>query len=79
MRLEPAANAPPMLRSYSLPGQPGGVAGAYMVVPNRRLPQLRDAAYLGTVSYQFDPIEPPAADNVLICCSQPAADIVIDL
>jgi ferredoxin-NADP reductase/ferredoxin len=33
----------------------------------------------GTVSYQLDPIEPPAVGNVLICCSQPAADIVIDL
>ena len=33
----------------------------------------------GAVSYQVAPIEPPAADNVLICCSQPEADIVIDL
>ena len=33
----------------------------------------------GAVSYQLDPIEPPAVGNVLICCSQPAADIVIDL
>jgi ferredoxin len=33
----------------------------------------------GDVSYQLDPIEPPAAGNVLICCSRPAADIVIDL
>jgi ferredoxin-NADP reductase/MOSC domain-containing protein YiiM len=33
----------------------------------------------GAVIYQLDPIEPPAVGNVLICCSQPAADIVIDL
>jgi ferredoxin-NADP reductase/MOSC domain-containing protein YiiM len=33
----------------------------------------------GTVSYQPDPVDPPAADNALICCSQPEADIVIDL
>ena len=33
----------------------------------------------GAVSYSFDPIEPPDAGNVLICCSQPEADIVIDL
>src|SRR4051812_4099259 len=26
----------------------------------------------GDVSYQLDPIEPPAVGNVLICCSQPA-------
>jgi ferredoxin-NADP reductase len=37
------------------------------------------ALVAGTVSYQLDPVEPPAAGNVLICCSQPAADIVIDL
>jgi ferredoxin-NADP reductase len=37
------------------------------------------ALVAGTVGYQPDPIDPPAADNVLICCSQPKADIVIDL
>jgi ferredoxin-NADP reductase/MOSC domain-containing protein YiiM len=37
------------------------------------------ALIAGAVSYQLDPIEPPAAGNVLICCSQPEADIVIDL
>jgi ferredoxin-NADP reductase/MOSC domain-containing protein YiiM len=33
----------------------------------------------GTVSYQPDPIDPPAGGNVLICCSRPTADIVVDL
>jgi ferredoxin-NADP reductase len=37
------------------------------------------ALVAGAVSYQLDPVDPPAAVNVLICCSQPAADIVIDL
>jgi ferredoxin-NADP reductase/MOSC domain-containing protein YiiM len=37
------------------------------------------ALIAGAVSYQPDPVEPPAADNVLICCSHPEADIVIDL
>ena len=37
------------------------------------------ALIAGAVSYQLDPVDPPAADNVLICCSQPEADIVIDL
>jgi ferredoxin-NADP reductase/MOSC domain-containing protein YiiM len=37
------------------------------------------ALLAGAVSYQLDPVDPPAADNVLICCSQPKADIVIDL
>jgi ferredoxin-NADP reductase len=37
------------------------------------------ALVAGTVRYQLDPVDPPAADNVLICCSQPAADLVIDL
>jgi hypothetical protein len=33
----------------------------------------------GTVTYQPDPIDQPAAGNVLICCSQPQGDVVIDL
>jgi ferredoxin-NADP reductase len=37
------------------------------------------ALVTGAVSYQVAPIEPPTADNVLICCSRPKADIVIDL
>jgi ferredoxin-NADP reductase/MOSC domain-containing protein YiiM len=37
------------------------------------------ALVAGAVRYQLDPVDPPAADNVLICCSQPEADIVIDL
>jgi hypothetical protein len=31
------------------------------------------------VAYRPDPVEPPADGNVLICCSQPKGDIVIDL
>jgi ferredoxin-NADP reductase/MOSC domain-containing protein YiiM len=37
------------------------------------------ALLAGAVSYQLDPVDPPTADNVLICCSRPEADIVIDL
>jgi ferredoxin-NADP reductase len=33
----------------------------------------------GTVSYRPDPVDGPADGNVLICCSQPEGDIVIDL
>jgi ferredoxin-NADP reductase/MOSC domain-containing protein YiiM len=33
----------------------------------------------GTVEYRPDPLEPPADGNVLICCSQPKADVEIDL
>jgi len=34
---------------------------------------------VGAVSYQPDPVEPPADGTALICCSQPRGDIVIDL
>lgn len=37
------------------------------------------ALVAGAVNYQLDPVDPPAAGNVLICCSRPEADIVIDL
>jgi ferredoxin len=33
----------------------------------------------GKVGYRPDPIDAPADGNVLICCSQPEGDIVIDL
>jgi ferredoxin-NADP reductase/MOSC domain-containing protein YiiM len=33
----------------------------------------------GDVSYQPEPIEPPTRGNLLICCSQPKSDVVVDL
>jgi ferredoxin-NADP reductase/MOSC domain-containing protein YiiM len=33
----------------------------------------------GGVSYEPDPLDPPAAGNLLICCSRPQGDVVIDL
>jgi ferredoxin-NADP reductase/MOSC domain-containing protein YiiM/ferredoxin len=33
----------------------------------------------GAVVYGPEPLDPPAEGNLLVCCSQPAADIVIDL
>jgi ferredoxin-NADP reductase/ferredoxin len=34
---------------------------------------------VGAVAYQPDPVEPPGDGAVLICCSRPQGDIVIDL
>jgi MOSC domain-containing protein YiiM/ferredoxin-NADP reductase/ferredoxin len=33
----------------------------------------------GTVAYRPEPLDPPADGNVLVCCSQPSGDVVIDL
>ena len=33
----------------------------------------------GTVAYAPDPFDKPADGNVLVCCSKPASDVVIDL
>jgi MOSC domain-containing protein YiiM/ferredoxin-NADP reductase len=33
----------------------------------------------GSVSYKPDPLDPPAEGNVLICCSRPRDDVVIDI
>ncbi len=33
----------------------------------------------GDVAYSPDPLEPPAGDQVLICCAQPATDVVLDM
>jgi ferredoxin len=33
----------------------------------------------GNVAYQPEPLEPPGQGNLLICCSRPTGDVVIDL
>lgn len=33
----------------------------------------------GSINYEPEPLEPPAPGNLLICCSQPKGDVVIDL
>jgi ferredoxin len=33
----------------------------------------------GAVAYGPEPLEKPAAGNLLVCCSQPIGDVVIDL
>jgi ferredoxin len=33
----------------------------------------------GTVNYSPEPLDMPAHGNVLVCCAQPAGDVVIDL
>jgi ferredoxin-NADP reductase/MOSC domain-containing protein YiiM/ferredoxin len=33
----------------------------------------------GSVTYSPEPVEPPADGNLLICCSQPRGDVVLDL
>ena len=37
------------------------------------------ALIAGELDYNPDPVEPPAEGSALICCSQPRADIVLDL
>ena len=37
------------------------------------------ALIAGNVDYRPDPVEPPAQGSVLICCSQPRDDLVLDL
>ncbi|MER7683087.1 2Fe-2S iron-sulfur cluster-binding protein [Streptomyces sp. NPDC096934] len=32
----------------------------------------------GRVDYSPDPVEPPADGNILICCSKPSDDVVLD-
>jgi len=33
----------------------------------------------GSITYHPEPLEKPAPGNVLVCCSQPDADVVVDL
>ncbi|HEY2368936.1 MAG TPA: 2Fe-2S iron-sulfur cluster-binding protein, partial [Polyangiaceae bacterium] len=33
----------------------------------------------GSVRYDPEPLEPPSAGNVLVCCSRPDANVTLDL
>ena len=33
----------------------------------------------GSIAYGPEPLDPPATGNLLICCSKPTGDVVIDL
>jgi ferredoxin len=33
----------------------------------------------GTITYGPEPLDMPAQGNVLVCCAQPAGDVVVDL
>jgi ferredoxin len=33
----------------------------------------------GTVDYEPAPLEPPGADDALICCARPQTEVVLDL
>jgi ferredoxin len=33
----------------------------------------------GSVTYEPEPLEPPAQGNLLICCSRPLGEVVVDL
>ena len=50
-----------------------------LVLPHRRLPHLRHTAARGGVTYAPDPLEPPAAGSVLLCCATPTTDVVVDV
>ena len=46
--------------------------------PGRR-PAATTPLLSGDVTYSPDPLEPPADGEVLICCAQPSADVVLDM
>ena len=50
-----------------------------VVLPDRRLPHLRHADPGRRRHLRPDPLEPPGPDEVLVCCSQPDSDVVLDL
>ena len=51
-----------------------------LVVPQRRLPHVRDARCCpAAVAYYPDPVEPPAVGNVLICSARPTGPVALDL
>jgi hypothetical protein len=49
------------------------------IEPLRRRMRVRFGLVSGTVIYGPEPLEKPANGNLLVCCSQPIRDVVIDL
>jgi ferredoxin-NADP reductase/MOSC domain-containing protein YiiM len=39
----------------------------------------RTGLLAGSVSYAPDPVEPPADGEILVCCAQPASEVILDL
>jgi ferredoxin len=37
------------------------------------------ALIAGRVTYQLEPLDPPAQGNVLLCCSQPQGEVTLDI
>jgi hypothetical protein len=50
-----------------------------MVVPDWSLSYLHDWSDWRIVIYNPEPLERPAAGNVLVCFSQPNAGVILDL
>ena len=42
-------------------------------------PQCMTGLIGGSIGYNPEPLEMPAPGNVLVCCSQPNADVTLDL
>ena len=71
------------LEAVGLPEPPRAGRGVRragpLVVPDRRLSQLRERAGLGGGRLRTGAARQPADGNVLVCCSRPLGDVVIDL
>jgi ferredoxin len=50
-----------------------------MVTPNGVCHTCITALLAGDVTYAPTPLEMPGSDEVLVCCSQPISDAVLDL
>lgn len=47
-------------------------------LPDGRVPHVRDTAAVRRHHYTPDPLEAPEPGQVLVCCSQPETDVVLD-
>ena len=60
--------------------QGGGIFADRNEARDATVETLRETGLVaGAVSYRPAPVDVPADGNVLICCSQPQGDVVIDL
>ena len=65
----PASSSSPKHATYRFVGR----AGPVCAIP------ARPASWRATSPTHPEPLEPPAAGNLLVCCSQPRSDLAVDL
>jgi hypothetical protein len=77
--LEELAGVHTIVDGLLITGQNPASSGPAAKALTQKLNDIESGLVSGAVAYDPAPIDPPAEGSVLICCSKPQGDAVIDL